>query len=291
MSSSSIFPILVCGYTIIFLLGDISEIQNWILMNEPTETGNEDITEKLSELEQLIDYHFKNQKLLEVAITTSSYSKEHPSTRDYQSLEFLGDRVISLILAEELLGEGSLDEGRMTLLKSELENNQRLAEYGERIGLRDYIRASEERETISPKVIADVFEAICGAIYWDGRGSQGMAEVKKFLQKFLIFEQLQEKMSAVEDFLPIRNQFENKFREINRGNPEIKFSYESQGAAHQKQWRIETCAIKDPQTGECVELRGVRSERWFGSKKDAETDFFEVAYRYMEERGWRLKTA
>jgi len=35
----------------------------------------------------------------------------------------------------------------------------------------------------------------------------------------------------------------------------------------------------------------VRNEEWFNTKKDAETDAIEQAYRYMEERGWRLKTA
>jgi len=260
-------------------------------MNEQSETRTKDITVGLTELENRIGHHFKNQKLLEEAITTSSYSKEHPGTSNYQRLELLGDRVISLILTENLMAEEALDEGKMTFLKAELENNQRLAEYGKNIGLRNYIRASEDRENISPKVIADVFEAICGAIYWDGRGSHGMKEVKKFLRNFGIFEQLQEKMSAVEDFLPIRNQFENMFREKNRCNPEIKFTYLSRGEAHQKQWRIEACSIKNPQTEEYIELHGVRSERWFGSKKDAETDIFEKAYRYMEKRKWRLKPA
>ena len=259
-------------------------------MNELSRTGNEDITDDLSKLEKLIVYPFKNKALLEEAITTSSYSKEHPDSANYQRLELLGDRVISLILTENLMEE-ELDEGKMTFLKSELENNQRLAGYGEKIGLRNYVRASEERENISSKVIADVFEAVCGAIYWDSRGSHGMAEVEKFLRTFGIFEQMKEKMSTAEDFLPVRNQFENMFRELNRGNPDIKFTYESQGAAHQKQWRIKACAIKDPQTGEYIELHGVRSERWFGSKKDAETDAVEQAYKYMEERGWRLKTA
>lgn len=260
-------------------------------MNELSETRTGNINIELMELENRIGYHFKNQKLLEEAITTSSYAKEHPGSANYQRLELLGDRVISLILTENLMEEAELDEGEMTFLKSELENNQRLAEYGERIGIRNYIRASEERDNISSKVIADVFEAICGAIYWDSGGSHGMKEVEKFLQKFLIFEQLKEKMSAVEDFLPVRNRFENRFRGKNRCNPEIKFTYESQGAAHQKQWRIETCAIKDPQTGEFVELSGVKSDRWFSNIKDAETDFFEKAYHYMEEREWRLKTA
>lgn len=258
-------------------------------MNEPTRTGTDDITAKLSELENLIGHKFKNIALLEEAITTSSYSKEHPEALNYQRLEFLGDRVISFILTEHLMMEGSLDEGRMTILKSELENNQRLAEYGEEMGLRNYIRANEQREEISSKVVADVFEAICGAIYWDSRDTEGMREVAKFLRKFRIFERLKEKQFTVE--LPVRNRFENKFRERNRCNPDMKFTYRSQGAAHQKQWQIETCAIKDTQTGEHVELKGVKSgnDRWFDTKKDAETDAIEQAYKYMEERGWELK--
>ena len=256
-------------------------------MNEPSETQTENKGNKLTGLENLVGYPFKNKALLEEAITTSSYSKEHPEASNYQRLEFMGDRVISLILAEELLGERSLDEGRMTILKSELENNQRLAEYGEEMGLRNYIRANEQREEISSKVVADVFEAICGAIYWDSRDTEGMREVTKFLQKFRVFERLKEKQFTVE--LPVRNRFENKFREINRCNPDMKFTYRSQGAAHQKQWQIETCAIKDTQTGECVELKGVKSDTWFGSKKDAETDAIEQAFRYLEEKGWELK--
>jgi ribonuclease-3 len=257
-------------------------------MTEVSGTGTEDITAKLSELEMRIGHHFKTKTLLEEAITASSYSKEHPEAASYQRLELLGDRVISLILTENLVVDGSLDEGKMTFLKAELENNQRLAEYGEEIGLRNYIRAREERDGISPKVVADVFEAICGAIYLDSGGAQGMKAVEKFLRNFDIFEQLKAKITMAEDFLPIRNQFENKFRAINRGNPDIRFTYKSEGAAHQKQWRIDACAIRDPQTGRYVELEGVNSDRWFGSKKEAETDIIDTAYRYMEERGWAL---
>jgi ribonuclease-3 len=257
-------------------------------MTELSGTGTEDITAKLSELEMRIGHHFKTKTLLEEAITASSYSKEHPEAASYQRLELLGDRVISLILTENLVVDGSLDEGKMTFLKAELENNQRLAEYGEEIGLRNYIRAREERDGISPKVVADVFEAICGAIYLDSGGAQGMKAVEKFLRNFDIFEQLKAKITTAEDFLPIRNQFENKFRAINRGNPDIRFTYKSEGAAHQKQWRIDACAIRDPQTGRYVELEGVNSDRWFGSKKEAETDIIDTAYRYMEERGWAL---
>ena len=156
------------------------------LDEKPSETRIKTITGSLTKLEELIGYHFENPALLERAITTSSYSKEHPGSSNYQRLELLGDRVISLILTEELLASESLDEGEMTFLKSELEKNEQLADFGRALGLRDYIRAGEPREYISSKVIADVFEAICGAIYWDSKGSQGMEEVKKFLWKFQI---------------------------------------------------------------------------------------------------------
>ncbi len=248
----------------------------------------ENIKVELTELEGLIGHQFKNIALLEEAITTGSYSTE-PDSLNYQRLEFFGDSVIKLILAEELFVSESLDEGKMTPLKSEFENNERFADYGEKIGLRNYIRAGEKKETISEKVIADVFEAICGAIYLDSEESIRTKEVKKFLLKFDIFERIREEMSSGGDFLPVRNKFENKFREIYRCNPEIDFEYSSTGEDHQKRWKIEKCSIKDTQTGECVELKGVKSDTWFNSKKDAETNAIERAYGYMEKKGWKFE--
>ena len=256
-------------------------------------TGN--IKLELMELEASVGHQFKNITLLEEAITTSSYSNEHLGSSNYQTLEFLGDRVLSLILAEELFKlskSASLDEGKMTFLKAELENNLRLAEYGENIGLRNYIRANEKREDIRPKVIADVFEAICGAIYLDTEESIRIKEVKKFLLKFEILERIKKEMSSGGDFLHIRNKFENKFRKINRCNPKIDFVCSSSGEEHQKHWRIEKCSIKkDAKTGEYVELRGVRSDtdKSFSSKSEAKTDAIKQAYKYMEQKGWGIR--
>jgi dsRNA-specific ribonuclease len=250
---------------------------------------SETVTDEQTELEQRIGYQFQNRALLEEAITTSSYSKEHPGSANYQALEFLGDRVISLIVAEHLCASGSLTEGKMTFLKANLEQNKQLAKFGEEIGLRRYIRAGEDREALSAKVLADVFESICGAIYRDSRGSAGTNEVVKFLERFHVLERLEEGIASEEEVLPVRNRFENTFRERYRCNPDIRFTYESQGAEHQKEWQIESVAIKDPEKGEYVELEGVRSVRWFSTKKDAETDALEQAYRHMEERKWRFE--
>jgi dsRNA-specific ribonuclease len=259
-------------------------------MEKTSGTGTKNIKVKLMELEELIGHQFKNIALLEKAITTGSYSNEHPDSSNYQTLEFLGDRVLSLILAEELFVSESLDEGKMTPLKSKFENNPILAEYGENIGLRNYIRASEKRENISPNVIADVFEAICGALYLDSVEPIRIMEVKKFLLKFDIFKRIKEEMSSGGDFLHIRNKFENKLRKkYHYSDPGIEFEYSSSREDHQKRWKIEKCSIKDIQTGESVELKGVKSDKGFSSKKDAETDAFEQAYKYMEQKGWDIR--
>ena len=242
----------------------------------------------LEELQRRIGYWFTDQTLLVTALTTSSYTQEHPEITNYQELEFLGDRVISLIIAEHLFAQRSLDEGKMTFLKAEIERNEQLAVFGEQLGLTAFIRATEPRVEISTKVVADIFEAICGAIYWDSGEAEGLSEVKRFLKRFDLFTKLQERLAVEETFLPVRNQFENRFREIYRRNPEIRFTYESQGEAHQMEWRIEQCSIRDPATNEFVDLEGVRSKQWFKSKKDAETDVLMQAHEYMTKRDWRL---
>ncbi|MGC9443388.1 MAG: ribonuclease III family protein [Candidatus Methanospirareceae archaeon] len=242
----------------------------------------------LAELQHRIGYQFTDQTLLVTALTTSSYTQDHPEIANYQELEFLGDRVISLIIAEYLFAQSSLDEGKMTFLKAEIERNEQLAAFGEQLGLTAFIRATEPHVEISAKVVADVFEAICGAIYRDSGEAEGLREVKRFLNQFDLFTRLQERLAIEEAFLPVRNQFENRFREIYRRNPEIRFTYESRGEAHQLEWRVEQCAIKDPATGDFRDLKGVRSGQWFKSKKDAETDVLMQAHEYMSKRGWRL---
>jgi hypothetical protein len=100
-------------------------------------------------------------------------------------------------------------------------------------------------------------------IYQDSEESNRIKDVKKFLLKFDIPARLKGEMSSGGDFLRIRNRFENKFREIYRCNSEIDFAYSSSGEEHHKRWRIEKCSIKDTQTGEYAELKGVKSDKWF----------------------------
>lgn len=121
------------------------------------------------ELEDIIGYKFQNDRLLEKALT-------HSSTNDgfnYQRLEFLGDRVLGLVIAhalfEEFRGE---NEGGLAKRHTALVQGQTLATIGQAHHIGNYVILSDsEREAgghNNENIIADVVESMLGAIYLDG---------------------------------------------------------------------------------------------------------------------------
>ncbi|HEY7747414.1 MAG TPA: ribonuclease III [Aestuariivirgaceae bacterium] len=119
-------------------------------------------------LAEKIGYEFKNKELLTRALTHASYGKGH----DYQALEFLGDRILGLVVAEELyrrdphMREGLLTQSLKTLVRTET-----LAEVARQLKLSDALR-TEPRGThtvrASSNVLADACEALIAAVYLDG---------------------------------------------------------------------------------------------------------------------------
>ncbi len=123
----------------------------------------------LKELQQKIGYTFKDENLLRVALTHSSTG----STFNYERLEFLGDRVLGLIIAS-LLFEKFPDEKEGDLAKrlSALVQGRTLAKLAVRISLGEFIFFSEAEAAAggaeNDHILADVFEAVIGAMYLDG---------------------------------------------------------------------------------------------------------------------------
>ncbi|MBI1326779.1 MAG: ribonuclease III [Alphaproteobacteria bacterium] len=107
---------------------------------------------------------FKSQSLLEQALTHSSLKQDENNER----LEFLGDRVLSLVLAHALFtlfrdeSEGELAKRHASLVRGEL-----LADIGREIGLPEIIKIGGEASNINTNIIADAFEALVGALYLD----------------------------------------------------------------------------------------------------------------------------
>ncbi|MDE2446299.1 MAG: ribonuclease III [Alphaproteobacteria bacterium] len=130
-------------------------------------------------LEAALGYHIKNADLFRLAITHGSRSK---SKSDYQRLEFLGDRVLSLVIADELYHlHTDQAEGYLAARLSSLVRGQSCAAVGVQLALGDMILVghSEKQKGVQHGVtlVGDVVEALIGAIYLDG----GIDEARKFI--------------------------------------------------------------------------------------------------------------
>lgn len=113
----------------------------------------------------------KDLKLYNTAFLHSSYANEHRAKTDYERLEFLGDSVVDLVIADYLYSCKSEDEGEMTKVRASYVCENALYEYATNLGLNKYIKVGhgEEREGGKYKkaIVADIFEALMGAIYID----------------------------------------------------------------------------------------------------------------------------
>lgn len=146
------------------------------------------MTSSYRTLEKAIGYRFRKKALLELALTHPSFRYEDRSTEDdNQRLEYLGDAVLSLIVAEHLFKTyPDAREGDMSKLRSRLTQDRKLSQIGSQIGIHEHLRLGrgEEQNGGASRAsnLADAVEAIIGAAWIDG----GARAVKKiFAQVFL----------------------------------------------------------------------------------------------------------
>ena len=135
-------------------------------------------------LQRAIGVTFEDMSLLQQAFVHSSYINENPGSRisDNERLEFLGDALLSFVVAEELynefpdLGEGELTETRVSLIRQET-----LAEIASELKLGDYLYLGRGEEATGGRRretnLADAFEALIGAMFLD----QGLNAARDFV--------------------------------------------------------------------------------------------------------------
>lgn len=139
-------------------------------------------------LETLLGHRFANVDLLTTALTHCSYGNEYRVEHN-ERLEFLGDAVLSLTVAEHLFAKYPLaSEGELSPLRASLVCEAKLAELAGVLNVGAYLRLGVgEQQTGGrnrPRLLASSFEAIVGSLYLDG----GIGIVKKFLQPLLAKE-------------------------------------------------------------------------------------------------------
>ncbi|MGN1080848.1 MAG: ribonuclease III [Acutalibacteraceae bacterium] len=184
-----------------------------------------------------IGYHYKDEKLLENALSHSSYANEkHTSRGSNERLEFLGDSVLSLVTADYLYHHYShIPEGELTKLRASLVCEQALYSFASSLNLGDYLLLGKgERMTGGnkrPSILADAFEAVIASIYLDG----GIDEARKFILSFIVPEIEQKRPAKFEDYKTL-------LQEIIQQNPDEMVEYRVTGESgpdHDKTFTVE----------------------------------------------------
>lgn len=190
----------------------------------------------ISDLETVIGYSFTDKALIKRALTHSSYSNEQKinKTGDYERLEFLGDAVLELVSSDFFYHEyPQMPEGRLTKLRSSHVCEPALAYCAREFGLEQYILLGKGEERTGGRdrdsIIADVCEAIIGALYLDG----GMEQAHRFIHTFILND-LENKTL----FLDSKSILQETVQANNHTSLEYKLISE-EGPDHDKRFTVE----------------------------------------------------
>ena len=138
------------------------------------------MSDKIKDLEKIIKYSFRNNSLLSKSLTHKSFD----NINNNEKLEFLGDRVLGLIISQKLLEKFPLEnEGIIDKKFSNLVNKKTCSSIARKLNLKKFLilgSSHKNLERSADKIVSDCLEAIVGAIYLDG----GLKVVQKFIFYF-----------------------------------------------------------------------------------------------------------
>jgi len=200
----------------------------------------------IKELERFFNLQFKDYTLLERALTHSSYANEN-NTKSNERLEFVGDAVLDLAVANFLFDNLSEAEGVLTKKRAQEVCEQSLYEYARSFNLGDYLLLGKGEEMSGgrekPALLADAFEALLGAVYID----KGFKETYKILNK-VVFPVIKRNLNS-ED-----KDYKSKLQELVQSDKRtLEYVIISEtGPAHDKEFRARVYMDKDIIMGEGV---------------------------------------
>lgn len=127
-----------------------------------------------------------NMHIYDTAFSHSSYCNEHGLKEDYQRLEFLGDKVLDLIMSDYLYNETNYEEGKMTKIRSMYVCENALYEYALLLDFPEYVKVGKGEEASGGRyrkaTLADMFESFLGAVYLD----QGYRKAREIVYDVVI---------------------------------------------------------------------------------------------------------
>lgn len=181
------------------------------------------IEKLVQQLKNQFNITFADEKLLLEAFTQGNYLNEHPQelqngARDYQRLEFLGDAVMQLAVADYLfVTNPDWSEGQLTEMRISMVQSKSFAHFARQANFDQYIRLGKGEENANARnrdsLLEDIFEAFIGALYMD----QGMGAVQKFLKQTLF--------SGENDFFNQLVDYKSKLQETLQKAGAVKIEY------------------------------------------------------------------
>ncbi|MBW2708589.1 MAG: ribonuclease III [Deltaproteobacteria bacterium] len=190
--------------------------------------------QKFEPLYEVLGYRFKDPALVLQAFRHSSYVNEHVGVglEDNERLEFLGDAVLDLAVSHLLMERNqAADEGELSRFRSMMVDEAGLYDVATRLDLGCYLLLGKGEDQSfgrqKPSILADVTEALIGAIYLDG----GFDETKKVIEK--LFAPLLQKLETddlVQDFKSLLQEFTQR---VFKNLPKYRLTEET-GPAHDK---------------------------------------------------------
>jgi ribonuclease III len=148
--------------------------------SRPTEGGNFFVA-----IEKIVGFKPLNIKFYEKAFTHRSSNKtdDKGNPLNYERLEFLGDSMLSSVIAAHLYKEAPLgDEGYLTKMRSKIVSREHLNELGRDLHLIDYVESKVPSSHFGENIHGNIFEALVGAIFLD----KGYAGCEEFIQKRVV---------------------------------------------------------------------------------------------------------
>ncbi|MEE3233599.1 MAG: ribonuclease III [Candidatus Latescibacterota bacterium] len=212
--------------------------------------------DRLDGITSLIGYRFRDSDLLLKALKHRSfvYAQEESGIDSNERLEFLGDAVLDLLVAEYLFSNFEAKrEGELTQMKSLVVSRLVLAKKAVAIDLGTFVLLSDEERAAGgagqSSILCDTFEALIGAMFLDG----GIRPCRRFVSDHVLddFDDL----IVREDFINFKSRLLEHTQSLGDGHPRYLVSAED-GPDHEKMFSVEVSV-----TGECVGSGQGRSKK------------------------------
>jgi ribonuclease-3 len=199
---------------------------------------------KWNSFEKKIRYRFQNPSLLQHALTHRSYAYEsQEDLTDNEILEFLGDSVLGLVVADYLVAAyPGVSEGELSKLKSTVASTSSLSSFAKNVKLDRHILLGKGEEKSGGRekktILAGAFEAVVAAIYLDG----GFHEAKRFVMSHLrsFFKKINVGKFFINNY---KSALQEYFQKESLPAPNYKM-VTTKGPDHKKQFTVEVFSRK-----------------------------------------------